>query len=184
VSEEPVDELHGSIVPAPRASIVHLFANHALTRVATHCRRFAPLFFAGSEGVGALRGSVRCPRRRRGPTLRSRRRRSRRFAPLFFAGSEGVGARRRRAHCTDERGSMTRAMSAPSARTHAAVAEKTDPALRASVPDLSGRSSRNANDLQTSLEEAEVRRPGREAGKLTLKEPSAEGAAQEPWKRA
>ena len=62
---------------------------------------------------------------------------------------------------------MTRAMSAPAARTHAAVAEKTEPALRASVPGLSGRSSRNANDLQTSLEEAEVRRPGREAGKLT-----------------
>jgi len=35
-----------SNVPAFQASILFATCNHALTRVATYCRRFAPRFFA------------------------------------------------------------------------------------------------------------------------------------------
>jgi len=75
VSDEPVDELYGSIVPALRASILCLVSNHALTRVATHCRRFAPLFFAYaveaqgmrvSDGPASKRRHRSSPARQRG----------------------------------------------------------------------------------------------------------------------
>jgi len=75
-----VHESFGSNVPAFQASSLFVVCNHALTRVAIDCRRFAPLFFARSAGVGALR-------RRRGPTLPLQRNQRRRFAPRFFAHS-------------------------------------------------------------------------------------------------
>ena len=43
---EAVNESFGSIVPAFQASILFVVCNHALTRVATACRRFAPRFLA------------------------------------------------------------------------------------------------------------------------------------------
>jgi len=45
---EGVNESFGPIVPALQASILFFARNHALTRVATPCRRFAPLFYAHS----------------------------------------------------------------------------------------------------------------------------------------
>jgi len=45
-SEGRVNESFDSGVPALRASILFVVCNHALTRVAIPCRRFAPLFFA------------------------------------------------------------------------------------------------------------------------------------------
>jgi cellobiose-specific phosphotransferase system component IIC len=43
---EAVNESFGSIVPAFQASILFFVCNHALTRAATACRRFAPRFLA------------------------------------------------------------------------------------------------------------------------------------------
>jgi hypothetical protein len=43
---EAVNESFGSIVPAFQASILLAACNHALTRVAISCRRFAPRFLA------------------------------------------------------------------------------------------------------------------------------------------
>ena len=93
VSDEPVDELYGSIVPALRASILCLVSNHALTRVATHCRRFAPLFFAypvEAQGMRVSNGPASKRRHRSSPA------RQRGVLMSYTSSAEGAAQESRR----------------------------------------------------------------------------------------
>ena len=58
MSGDRANEPFGSNVPAFQASILFVVCNHALTRVATDCRRFTPGFFAHSVEA---QGGQSCP---------------------------------------------------------------------------------------------------------------------------
>ena len=60
---ERVNESFGSNVPAFQASILFVVCNHALTRVAIPCRRFAPRFFAHSVEAQGCQSLPDQPRR-------------------------------------------------------------------------------------------------------------------------
>ncbi len=57
-SEKHIGESNGPVVPALRASVRYFAFNHALTRAATHYRRFAPGLFVKRVEVGLSRADL------------------------------------------------------------------------------------------------------------------------------